>query len=165
MKSMIEELKKYDIVLILGNYGAGKSSLAREYFGDRKRVNRHEIRYHFKEMTEHGKKWTTEDWDEEIEGFIKRLEYDIIKFLLERNERIVIDNTSVTKKSRERYINYARRFKKSIACLFLKKDVSVLLSQNKMREHAVPEHIIVRLHAKTELPTESEGFNKVVVVR
>ncbi len=162
---MIEDLKKYDIVLILGNYGAGKSFLAREYFGDRKRVNRHEIRHHLKEMTEHGKKWTADDWDEELEGFIKRLEYDIIRFFLERNEQVVIDNTSVTNKSRERYINYARRFKKSIGCLFLKKDISVLLSQNKMREYAVPEHIIVRLHAKTELPTIQEGFDKVVVVR
>ncbi len=162
---MIEDLKKYDIVLILGNYGAGKSFLAREYFSDRKRVNRHEIRHHLKEMTEHGEKWTAEDWNEETEGFIKRLEYDIIKFFLERNERIVIDNTSVTKKSRERYINYARRFKKSIGCLFLQKDISVLLSQNKMREYPVSEHIIVRLHAKTELPTNQEGFDKVVVVR
>lgn len=162
---MIEDLNKYDIVLILGNYGAGKSFLAREYFGDRKRVNRHEIRHHLKEMTEHGKKWTADDWDEEIEGFIKRLEYDIITFFLERNERIVIDNTSVTRKSRERYINYARRFKKSIGCLFLQKETSVLLSQNRMREYAVPEHIIVRLHARTEVPTKQEGFDAVVVVR
>jgi len=161
---MIEDLEKYDIILIVGNYGAGKSHLAREYFEHRKRINRLEIRYHYKEMTEHGKKWCAEDWNEETEGFIKRLEYDIIRYLLEKNEKIIIDNTSLTKKSRKRYINYARNFKKSIACIFLKRDVSVLLKQNKMGEYAVPDHIIVRLYAQTEIPSEQEGFDKVIVM-
>jgi predicted kinase len=135
----MEEFKKYDIVLILGNYGSGKSQVAREYFHERKRINRHEIRHHLKEMTQHGADWNA-------------------------NEKIIIDNTSLTVRSRKRYIDYARKFHKSIACIFLNKDTSVLLAQNRSREFPVPEHLIVKLYAKTEIPAIDEGFAQVLIM-
>jgi predicted kinase len=160
----MEEFKKYDIVLILGNYGSGKSQVAREYFHERKRINRHEIRHHLKEMTQHGADWNADDWDEELEGLIKHVEYDVIVHFLERNEKIIIDNTSLTVRSRKRYIDYARKFHKSIACIFLNKDTSVLLAQNRSREFPVPEHLIVKLYAKTEIPAIDEGFAQVLIM-
>ena len=159
---MIKEVDKYDIILILGNYCSGKSSFAREYFSNRKRVNRHEIRYHLVEMMGHGKKWDPNQWDEDLEGLVKHMEFDVISHYLERKEPIVIDNTSLSVKSRKRYIDYAKRYRKTIACIFLNRDVSTLLEQNAMRKYAVPDHVISSLHAKTELPSEKEGFDKVV---
>jgi len=160
---MMEELSKYDILLIVGNYGAGKSQLAREHFGDRKRINRHELRYHLVEMTNHGRKWSPEDWDEELEGLVKHLETDIIQHYLERRQKIIIDNTSLTRKSRAPYVALAKKFHQTIACIFLDRDISVLLRQNRMREYAVPDHVIIQLHAKTEVPSPEEGFGRVVV--
>ena len=156
---MYEKLSVYDVILILGNYGAGKSYIAKTYFNERKRINRLEIRHMIKSMTEHGEKWDPNEWDEDIEGLIKHIEYDVICYFLERNKRIIIDNTSLTKKSRKRYIEYAKRYKKSIACVFLKRDINYLLEQNKKRSSAVPEHIIVKLYSKTEVPSSDEGFN------
>jgi predicted kinase len=161
---MIENLEKYDIILMIGNYGSGKSGLARELFRDRKRVDRHEIRHHLKEMTEHGVRWTPEDWDEDLEGLIKHIEYDLIVHFLEKNEKIIIDSTSLTIQSRKRYIEYARKFHKSIACIYLKRDSSVLLAENRTREFPVPETVIVNLFARTEEPSANEGFAKVVTM-
>jgi predicted kinase len=161
---MKEELDKYDLILIVGNYGSGKSSLAKENFSQRKRVNRHEIRRYLKAMTEYGKKWMPEDWNEDIEGLIKHIEYDIITYYIERKQKILIDNTCVTKKSRKRYIECAQKFHKSIACVFLNPDISVVMKQNRMREFPVPDRIIVDLYSKSELPDKSEGFDKVMVL-
>ena len=161
---MIEDLHKYDIVLIVGNYGSGKSALAREYFRDRKRVDRHEIRHHLKAMLEHGARWTQEDWDEDLEGVIKRIEYDLIVHLLERNQKIIIDNTSLTVKSRKRYIEHAKKFRKSIACIYLDKDSSTLIEQNRSREFSVPDSVIVQLFARTEVPSVEEGFAQVLIL-
>jgi predicted kinase len=161
---MLEELKKYDIVLVVGNYGAGKSYLAKNSFKERKRIDRHQVRHHLKEMTEHGARWKAEDWNEDLEGLIKHIEHDIICHFLERNEKIIIDNTSLTKKSRKRYIENARRYNKTIACVYLQRDTSTLLEQNKRREFPVPDHIIVQLYTKTESPTVDEGFDTVVYV-
>ena len=159
---MLEELGKYDIILIIGNYGSGKSSLAKEHFKERQRINRHEIRHHLKEMTEHGEKWSPDDWNEDIEGLVRHIEHDIICHFLEKNEKIIIDNTSLTEKGRKKYVDYTRKYNKTIACIFMKRDVSILLEQNKKKEFPVPDHIIVQLFAKTELPSVEEGFNKIV---
>lgn len=159
---MFGELEIYDIILIIGNYGAGKSGLAKKYFKERKRIDRHVIRHHLKEMTEHREKWRSEDWNEDIEGLIKHIEYDLICHFLERNEKIIIDNTSLTKKGRARYVGYAKKYNKTIACIFLNRESSVLLQQNKKREYPVPDHVIVQLFTKTEFPSETEGFDKLV---
>jgi len=160
---MYEKLSIYDIILIIGNYGAGKSYIAKTYFTDRKRINRLEIRQMLKSMTEHGEKWDPNEWDEDIEGLVKHMEYDIICHFLERNQKIIIDNTSLSKKSRKRYVEYALHYKKSIACIFLNRDINYLLDQNKKRGFPVPEHVIVNLHSKVEPPTLDEGFNLVLV--
>jgi len=161
---VIEQFEKLDIVLILGNYAAGKSSFAREYFKNRIRINRHEIRHQLVEMTGHGEKWDPDRWDEDLEGIVKHMEFDIIAHFLERGKPIVIDNTSLFIKSRKRYIDTAKRYRKSIGCIFLKRDISTLLKQNAMRAYAVPEHIIVTLQAKIEFPSEEEGFDRVVIL-
>jgi predicted kinase len=160
---MNEDLEKFDIILLIGNYGAGKSRLAKDYFKIRKRVDRHDIRRHLKEMTEHGEKWTINDWNEEVEGLVKHIEHDIICHFLERNEKIIIDNTSLTKRSRHRYVEIAKRYNKTIACVFLKRDIETLMEENKKKEYPVPDHVIVQLFAKTDVPTGEEGFNKVVI--
>ena len=159
---MYEELQKFDIVLLVGNYGAGKSQIAKEYFEARKRVDRHELRHSLKEMTEHGKQWTPEDWNEDTEGLIKHMEHDIICHFLERNVKVIIDNTSLTKKSRKIYIEYAKRYSKSIACVFLQRDVKRLLEENRQKEYSVPDHVIVHLYAQTEVPSHEEGFDTIV---
>ena len=161
---MIEDLQKYDMVLIVGNYGSGKSSLAREYFRDRKKVDRHEIRHHLKAMTEHGARWTSEDWDEDLEGLIKRIEYDLIVHLLEGDQKIVIDNTSLTVKSRKRYIEHAKKFHRSIVCIYLNRDSSFLIEQNRRREFPVPDSVIVQHFARTEIPSVEEGFAQVAII-
>ena len=161
---MIEDLHKYDIVLIVGNYGSGKSSLAREYFENRKRVDRHEIRHHLKAMTEHGTRWTPDDWDEDLEGLIKRIEYDLIVHFLERDQKIIIDNTSLTVKSRKRYIEHAKKFHKSIACIYLNRDSTTLIEQNRSREFPVPDSVIVQHFARTEVPSVEEGFAQVLIL-
>lgn len=159
---MFEELEIYDIILIVGNYGSGKSRLARDHFKERKRIDRHEIRHFLKEMTEHGEKWRSEDWNEDIEGMVKHIEYDIMCHFLDRKKKIIIDNTSLTKKSRIRYIEYAKKHTKTITCIFLNREASDLLEQNRLREFPVPDHVIVQLVAKTEIPSEKEGFDRVV---
>ena len=54
--------------------------MAKEYFKERKRIDRHVLRHNLKEMTEHGKKWMPEEWNEDIEGLIKHIEYDFNRF-------------------------------------------------------------------------------------
>jgi predicted kinase len=164
MMNMFESLERYDIILLIGNYGAGKSDFAKQYFGNRKRIDRHVIRHGLKEMTEHGERWSVSDWDEDTEGLVKHMEHDIVCHFLERNQKLVIDNTSLTKKSRRTYVESAKRYSRSIACVYLERDVSSLIAENRKKDFPVPDHIIVQLYAQTEVPSEDEGFDKVLII-
>jgi hypothetical protein len=37
------------------------------------------------------------------------------------------------------------------------------MEENRKKEYPVPDHVIVQLFAKTDVPTGDEGFNKVVI--
>jgi predicted kinase len=115
-------------------------------------------------MTEHGARWTPEDWDEDLEGIIKRIEYDLIVHFLERDQKILIDNTSLTVKSRKRYVEHAKKFHKSIACIYLHRDSATLIEQNRSREFPVPDSVIVQHFARTEVPSVEEGFAQVLII-
>jgi predicted kinase len=155
------------VVLICGNYGSGKSSLARKQFGTRKRINRKEIRRFLTTMTSHGESWSATDYTPEEESIVKHIELSILRYYLERKEPLVIDNSSVTRKSRAVYIREARAQGASISCIFVQVPVTELLERNRARDadERVPETVISQLYAKTELPERDEGFQRVTIVR
>lgn len=155
------------VVLICGNYGSGKSSLAGREFGARKRINRKEIRRFLATMTTHGKTWSATDYTPEEESIVKHIELAILRYYLERKEPLVIDNSSVTRKSRAVYIREARAQGAAISCIFVQVPVAELLQRNRARDAAerVPETVISQLYAKTELPERDEGFQRVTIVR
>ena len=158
---MNASLEKLDVLLICGNYATGKSTLANKYFRSWKRVNRNEIRRFLKSMMEHGAPEEEADFSPEMEHLVHHIELTIIKYLLEKNEKVLIDNTSVTRKSRKRYVQEVQRFGKSIGCVFIDAPVQLLLQRNAARPKAerVPESVISQLHAKHEHPRKDEGFS------
>ena len=164
MENKFDDLQ---VILICGNYNSGKSHLAHTRFKSRKRINRTEIRHFLKEMFSHGEPWTQEDYSEKNEPMVKHIESTILKSLLEQNEKIIIDNTSVTEKSRARYIRETKAAGASIGCIYIQTPVATLLERNRKREQAVrpPENIISQLHATTQLPAKKEGFKTVSIIQ
>ena len=103
----LDALRKSDIILICGLPGSGKSHFARKYFkkSGRKRINRKEIRKHIYEMFNFNDGWTESCYHEEDELLVKYIEKKIIEHLVFNGEKVVIDNISVSEKSRIDYIN------------------------------------------------------------
>lgn len=163
---MQKALESLDVILISGNYASGKSYLANQYLRHWKRINRNDIRKFLKEMTEHGTEWTSSDYTPEMEHLVKHIEITILHYFLERKEKVVIDNTSVTSRSRKRYVHEAQRMNKKIGCIFIDAPVQLCLERNKARpdKEQIPENVISDLHARHELPRKDEGFSLLKVV-
>jgi len=157
---MADEFSSTDIVLVCGNYNSGKTTIAKKYFGQRMRINRNEIRRFLKHMSSHGEKWTPSDYNAETGPLVKHIEFAVMRDFLGRNKKIVIDNTSLTRESRKRYLVEAKNLKKTIGCLFVQVPIEELISRNRTRseEERVPERVLVDLYSKTEPPTSAEGF-------
>ncbi|MFA5518531.1 MAG: AAA family ATPase [Spirochaetota bacterium] len=162
----LRKFEKLDVVLVCGLPSSGKSHFARKFFIDsgRKRVNRKEIRRLLYEMTSFGNKWSESMFSHVDENLVKHTERKVIEQLMVNNEKVLIDNTSVTVDSRKRYVATARRFNKSIGVIFLNTPVLLCLERNQGKEDSVPGTVISNLSAALAFPTKDEGFAEILVI-
>ena len=162
----LARFQNLDIVLVCGLPGSGKSHFARAHFlqSGRKRVNRKEIRRFLFEMTTFGQKWSEKEFASHDDFLVQHVEKKIIEHLLQTKQRILVDNTHVSRESRKPYIAIARQAGKSIGAIFLDTPVITCLERNRGREDAIPERVISQLAAEKELADIAEGFKEVLVL-
>ena len=100
------------------------------------------------------------------EWSVKYIEKKMIEHLLFNNEKVLIDNISVSEKSRIDYINMASKMKKSISAVYVNTDMAVCLERNRDRDiaDAVSESLIANLSARAVFPEKREGFSEVVIL-
>jgi predicted kinase len=156
-----------DMVLVCGLPGAGKSYFSKTHFtnGDRKRVNRKEIRKFIYEMMNFGNPWSEKNFASHDETLIKHVERKVIEHLLAGKKKVLIDNTSVSVHSRKNYIEIAKQMHKTIGVIFLSVPPAVCLERNKKSPDPTPEIVISQLSAGLELPKHEEGFNEILLVK
>ena len=154
------------VLLVCGLPASGKSHFSKSRFqnSDRKRINRKEIRRHLYEMLNFGGKWAEENFNESDEFLVKHVERKTIEHLLQGKHKLLIDNTSVTRSSREAYVQLARRMHCNVGVIFLDTPLKLCLERNAQRQDPVPGLAITNLAAALELPTEDEGFRQIMIL-
>ncbi|GAA4442364.1 AAA family ATPase [Bremerella cremea] len=97
----------------------------------------------------------------------KYREQRFIKTCLETNQSMVIDNTSPTRLERQRLITLIQS--SAMPCrvvgYYFQSRIADCLRRNQRRPDAVPEVAIIAKAKQLELPSLSEGFEKLVYVR
>jgi len=162
----LSRFQDLDVVLVCGLPGAGKSHFSAKYFkvSDRLRINRKEIRRHLYEMTHFGERWSEDRFDSQDEFLVKHVERKILEHLLQQEQKLLIDNTSVSVSSRKAYLAAARAFKRSAGVIFLDTSREKCIQRNRGREEPIPDTVIVNLSLQIEIPEKREGFREVLVV-
>lgn len=162
----LDRFQNLEIILVCGLPGSGKSHFARAHFlqSGRKRVNRKEIRRLLFEMTHFGQKWTEKDFAASDEFLVKHVERKIVEHLLQNHQKLLVDNTSVSREARKSYLTIAHQMGRSIGAIFLDTPVRLCMERNRSREDSLPEMIISQLAAEKELPEASEGYREVLVL-
>jgi len=162
----LNKLDLLDVILVAGLPGSGKSWFAREYFAgkNRLRINRKEIRKSIYEMSHFGDVWKESYYTEKNEYLVKHVERKIFEQLLSNNEKVLIDNHSVTVESRRPYIETALAARKTIGIVFMHTPVQVCMKRNLSRSDSVPPMTISTLYSALVLPSRAEGFREILVV-
>lgn len=162
----LSKLHGLDIVLLCGNYGSGKTAFARaNFYGkERLRISRSEIRKLLFEMTNFDDPWKAENFTETDDALVKHIERKLAEHLLQSKRKILVVNTFVSKKSRKRFVDFAKEMHKSIGVVFLNTPLPRCFEQNDRSKAPVPHIVINTLASRVEIPDKSEGFAEVVVV-
>jgi len=163
MISKFEGSESVDLLLISGVQGTGKSTLATRHFRDRVRANLDDVRYFYRHMTS-GQSWKPTDWRRDLEPLIVSLEERIIRFNLEQGNRMVVDNTNITRESRAHYARLCQELGRSIGIIFLDLPLDYCLTKNVSRPISVPDQIVKIFHSRRELPSFDEGFDFIRVI-
>ena len=130
------------MVLLIGIQASGKSSFYRERFSDMVHVSLDDLKTRNRE---------------------KKLIEDAVK----KGLSLVIDNTNPTRKDREPYISLAKVNGYAVWGYYLQSSIADCIARNELREGKarVPRNAIAHTHRVLELPSCSEGFDKLVYVR
>lgn len=139
------DYNKQNVVLMVGGPGSGKSYFCREH------------------LLPKGFFYVNRDTVGMWQKCVKLLEEG-----LEKNQNVVIDNTNPDKKSRERFIEVAKKFSVDCRCFVMLTSVKQSKHNNRFREiidktHIPVSEIIINSYKKNyEPPDISEGFVDIV---
>ncbi len=153
-----------DLILICGIPASGKTYLAKNRYRNRIRLNRDDIRFSHKQMISYGQMWTQSDFDSELERIFSDYEIGLLQYHLQRGQKIVVDNTNVTRTRRKPYIETAKTLGKTIGILFFNSPIELCLERNQNRENVIPEPVIRKYSDDIELPHIDEGFDVVEII-
>jgi predicted kinase len=162
----LARFEKFDVVLICGLPGSGKSHFAKLYFekSGRMRVNRKEIRKFIFEMINFGKQWSEANFSSSDEVLVRHTERKIVEHLLQNKNKILIDDTSTSSESRKNYIGIVKQAHKTIGAIFIHTSPAKCIERNRVRQDPIPEIVISKLAAGIEIPETEEGFGEVLIV-
>lgn len=154
----VDSVRDLDLVLVAGVQGSGKTTLTTQLFRDRVRINLDEIRFFYKRMTT-GTEWRNDDWRPAIEPLFRKIEEDCLRFNLQSGQRVVVDNTNISRRSRAHYCSIAKTLGKTVGLLFLDLPLETCLTRNRGRPVKVPEPVLEEFFTVRELPSADEGFD------
>jgi len=90
----------------------------------------------------------------------------LIEACLAAKQSFVVDNTNLTKDKRKRYIDEARNAGFEVVGYYFKSSIKEAIERNEQRDgkEKVPLVAIYGSHAKLELPSLTEGYDKLLYV-
>ena len=167
MNPEIVKFNSLDILLICGLFGSGKNDFSQKYFhnGAWNRLSRNEIRKNIYEMTHFGDTWESSKFNEEDDVLVKHIERKIMEHYLQKKRKVLVINSFITKRSRERFIMMAHEMKKTIGAIFLNMPLSTCLAGYKVHNPTLPENVLRSMVQKIELPEKHEGLNEVLIIQ
>jgi predicted kinase len=107
--------------------------------------------------------------DDETDQTIHNQVFETVRYLLRQRLAIgrpvtYIDATNLTPEERRPYIAIGKAYGCEVEAVFFDAPLEVCRARNRARNRVVPDEALEKMAAKLVLPSEAEGFDRVVYV-
>lgn len=100
--------------------------------------------------------------DQSVSGQVFATMEVMARYLLNQGFDVVIDATNMTKKARAPFVRIGRECGARVRAKVFDTSIEECKRRNAARARKVPEHVIDRMFAQFEMPTEAEGFENII---
>lgn len=146
-------MRKTEMVVMIGIPGCGKSTFQKNFLPYHERINLDSI---------HGFLAPSTGFNKKNINLARKIEEIIIKDRLSQGISVVVDNTNISRKVREKYFAFAQNYDVKMIAVAFTPDIGIAKKQNKQRERFVPEVVISKMAKDFEAPSHDEGFEQLV---
>lgn len=156
---MEEKRRMSKLIMMVGIPGSGKSTWIKNNFPEIIPVSRDAIKFEL--LNERGGEYF--DYEDEVfENFIHQIIGSLVV-----DEITIADATHLNKKLRAKVLNKVRQFADEIEAVWIDTDLETAFERNDQRKGRawVKHGIIRRMWFSMEAPEESEGFNKITIIK
>lgn len=148
------EEESFEVIMMSGIPGAGKDTYLKKYHKDLTIISLDDIR------RKHGISPT----DKSGNGRVVQMAKEMAREFLRKKQPFAWNATNTSRQMREQLIRLFTTYGAKIKIIYLEVPFKKLMSQNRNREYAVPELVLLKLIERLEIPTDSEGHEVVRIV-
>lgn len=142
-----------ELHLLCGIPGCGKSSLAKSLTG-------------YLISTDELRKFL---WGDEAvlkyDKLVFKLIEIIVNYMLSTGKDVIVDSTNITKRSRKKYIDIAKRYETKVTVHWVNCPVEKAIIQNSQRDRNVPEVVIRSMNKSFQPPVIEEGIDTIKIYK
>ena len=147
-------LINHELIVFVGLPASGKTTVrSAEYYGV-PIVSPDSIRFEI---------FKTE-FDKDVEGMVWFAARTMVKMLLIQGKSVVLDATNLTVSRRKEWIDLAKDNGADAVAVFLDTPFEECVKRNEDRDRVVPMDVMERMRDTLEIPTEDEGFDRVIEI-
>jgi predicted kinase len=148
------EEESFEVIMMSGLPGTGKDTYLKKYYKSLNIISLDDIR----------RKNSISPTDKSGNGRVVQIAKEKAREFLRKKESFAWNATNTSRQMREQLIDLFTTYGAKIKIIYLEVPFKKLMSQNRNREYAVPDSVLLRLMERLEIPTDSEGHEVLRIV-
>lgn len=144
----------FEVIMMSGIPGSGKDTYLKKYHKDLEIISLDDIR----------RKYGISPTDKSGNGRVVQMAKELAREMLRKKQPFAWNATNTSRQMREQLIGLFTTYGAKVKIIYLEVPFKKLINQNRNREYAVPDSVVLKLVERLEIPSAYEAHETVFIV-